>query len=162
MAELMNTFTRLIRDLWPVLAGGMVVLLSLVVLARMSQATLALGMGSGREAAGFFLAALSALFLVLFVLTSVDDLTRAAMHPFSCALGPAQELLGPILQAALYLLYAVTGLRFLLAGFHGLRAAALGAGSPLAQAAWEVAATLAASLALPFLAAFVSAYMDVC
>lgn len=162
MTTLLNSWTRLLHDLWPVLAGGMVVLLSLVVLARMGQATLALGMGSGREAAGFLLAALSALLLVLFVLTAVDDLTRAAMRPFACALGPAQDLLEPLLQAALYLLYAVTGIRFLLAGFHGLQAAALGTGSPLSQAAWEVVATLAASLALPFLAAFVSAYMNVC
>ena len=162
MVELMHAFTRLLRELWPVLAGGIIVLLSLLMLVRVGQASLALGMGSGREAAGFLLAALSTFFLVLFVLTAVDDLARAAMRPFSCAPGGAGDLFEPILQAALYLLYAVTGFRFLLAAFRGLQAAALGAGSPLALAAWETAAVLVASLALPFLTAFVSLYMDVC
>ncbi len=167
MIDLLRTMVRLLADFWPVYMGGLIVLLSLLLLARLG--TLALHLASGSvftpRAVGMFL---GPFFLALFVLTSLDDLARAIMHPFSCSLATATALspdllqdLQQILRYTLYLIYGLMSLRLLGALYQGLQAAAMGTGNSWAVAAWETIAVVVSSLALPFLSVFLARYMSI-
>jgi len=168
MIEFIRTLLDLLAEFWPVYVGGLIVLLALILLARLS--TLAFyyaadGSIYGPRMLGAFL---GPVLLALFFFTSLDDLARAIMFPFSCSLasaaGVSPDLVGDletILRYLLYLVYGLMSIRLLMALMKGLQAAALGTGSPWAVAAWETAAVVLSSLAIPFLSLFVARYMGV-
>lgn len=146
MEEVLQALLRVATEAWGTLSVGLIIILSLVMLAQAIRATMATGMGSGSGLAQALLGMLGPVAAALFLFLGVPPLVHSITTISACA----PELADLTLWAQ-RLLAVIIAFRMLKVGYLAIVAEALGTGEAVVTLLNEAAAVVAAMLVIPFI-----------
>lgn len=151
MGHLVDIVILLARETWAVLVAGLVIILSLAMLAHAIRATVGLGMGSGLMLGEAVMGIIGPLVVGLFLFIGVPPLVQSLSTISSCT-----STFADLTGWAQRLLAAFIAFRMLKVGYLAIVAEAIGTGEAAAMLLNEAAGVVAAMLMIPFIGAIAS------
>lgn len=146
MANLVQTIMTMAVETWRVLAAGLVIILSLAMLAHTIRATAAMGTGSGEGFKQAILGLVGPLMVGLFLFLGAPPLVRSLTTINSCT-----STFADLTAWSQRLLAALIAFRLLKVAYMATVADALGTGEAAAMLLTEAAGAIAAMLFIPFI-----------
>jgi len=155
MNAVVHAVLSMAAQVWYVLVSGLLVVVSLVMLANTTKTAAAVGAGSGALAGDAIRGLLAPLVVVAFLFLAVPPLIRSMQSLSAC--GP---VLGDLTQWAQDLLAVIIAFRMLKIGYQALIADALDSGYAVSMLLRETAAVVAAMLLIPFIGGVAAALLS--
>ncbi len=148
MTELVQIIVAMAAETWRVLVAGLVIIMSLVMLAHTIRATAAMGLGSGEGLKQAALGLIGPFVVGLFLFLGAPPLLRSLTE---VTIKMCSSTFADLTTWAYRLLGVLVAFRLLKVAYMAMIAEAVGGGEAAAMLLTEAAGVIAAMLFIPFI-----------